>query len=305
MTIKPRLFIGSASEDLGIVDLLRTQLEGVAQVVPWKQLREFGEEFTNYTALIKSVNTFDFGLFVLGATDTASIRDKSERIARDNVYIEMGMFIGALGPSRVMAAVERKSIDDTKSKTLADLEGVIMPTYDSTNATTKEQSISEISNQFRQRIQYHKRRKHFLQLATGWHYDIANREFQLNIDAPRLTYNQAVIGANLLAVVVRMHSNRVDRLDDTRIGFSGLRKWRDDNQDIEFAIPKKDIPDLGAGKTIEANILLVPEGTELANYKTLMELTEKAGCQIVDRVTYTIGEACPAPTCPLARNETI
>ncbi len=298
MIIKPRLFIGSALEDdkRGVLSRFQSGLQPVASVTPWTELPEFKRETTNYDALVKATNSFDFGLFVFSATDTLTIRDATKVTARDNVHIEFGMFVGAIGPSRVMGAVE----DNRATRTPSDLAGVIMPHFDTTNEESMRQSIGDICNDFKVRIEHHGRRRLFLKLATSWYYDLVRNEFRLVIDPYRLSYYEPVIGSYNLMIAARIENDLIDRYEDASIVKSALRKPR--GETIEFAVSGSKLPGLGAGKTVEASILLAPNGTDPQKYSSLEQLEREAGCRIADKVSFTIGEACGYASCPLARN---
>ncbi|PDT48600.1 hypothetical protein CO661_09085 [Sinorhizobium fredii] len=102
----PRLFIGSASENLDVAYAVQEVLERDAEVTVWTQ-GIF--DLSKYTldALTETLDTVDFGLFVLSPNDVVTIRDETKRVARDNVIFELGLFIGRLGRERSFIFVPR------------------------------------------------------------------------------------------------------------------------------------------------------------------------------------------------------
>lgn len=103
---KPRLFIGSSTESLDTAYAAQEALEHDAEVTVWTQ-GIF--DLSKYTldALVDTLDTVDFGLFVLSPDDVVTIRDETKRTARDNVVFELGMFIGRLGRERAFILVPR------------------------------------------------------------------------------------------------------------------------------------------------------------------------------------------------------
>lgn len=103
---KPRLFIGSSTENLDAAYAAQEALEHDAEVTVWTQ-GIF--ELSKYTldSLVEALDTVDFGLFVLSPDDVVIMRDETKRAARDNVVFELGMFIGRLGRERSFLLVPR------------------------------------------------------------------------------------------------------------------------------------------------------------------------------------------------------
>lgn len=100
MTAKPTIFIASASEDLPLANAAFSELEDVCDPTVWDQ-----DIFTPSAYVLEDferlVHQFDYALLVLGATDQRISRGKSVQVPRDNVIAELGLFVGAIGRSRV------------------------------------------------------------------------------------------------------------------------------------------------------------------------------------------------------------
>ena len=104
MDTKPKVFCGSSSESLRVVYEIRKQLDETAAIVAWKGLIRIGD----YTLdkLLALVPTFSFGIFVFSADDTIERRNKRLLVARDNVVLELGLFMERLGRKRTFLVVQ-------------------------------------------------------------------------------------------------------------------------------------------------------------------------------------------------------
>jgi predicted nucleotide-binding protein len=97
--MKPRLFLGSASEDLKFAYAAQANLEHCAQVTVWNQ-GVFQISRTTMESLVSVLKEADFGLFLFTPNDVAIIRSSEKQVVRDNVLFELGLFIGGLGRER-------------------------------------------------------------------------------------------------------------------------------------------------------------------------------------------------------------
>ncbi len=103
---KPSLFIGSSTESLAVANILQQQLQHDANINVWNQ-GLFGISSYTLDELLKATKKFDFAAFVFGADDTLKSRKKRYLVARDNVALEFGIFVGALGRTRTFMVVQR------------------------------------------------------------------------------------------------------------------------------------------------------------------------------------------------------
>lgn len=97
--MKPRIFIGSSSESLPVAYVLQQQLQGAAAVNVWNQ-GVFGISQYTLDELLRAASDYHFAIFVFAADDTVRIRGKRYLVARDNVLLEMGLFVGRIGRER-------------------------------------------------------------------------------------------------------------------------------------------------------------------------------------------------------------
>lgn len=96
---RPSLFIGSSIEGLSIAYALQENLEFDCDATVWSQ-GVFNPTSAALHDLYAWTKKTEFALFVFTPDDTISLRGKTSRAVRDNVLFELGLFIGALGPSR-------------------------------------------------------------------------------------------------------------------------------------------------------------------------------------------------------------
>lgn len=98
--MKPRIFIGSSSENKEIAEAIYMNLTDISFPEIWDQSLNHLSKST-LTNLVKAIETFDFAIFIFGAEDTAMIRKDKVSIVRDNVIFETGLFMGRLGIDHV------------------------------------------------------------------------------------------------------------------------------------------------------------------------------------------------------------
>ena len=131
--MKKRIFIGSASEQLHIVEKIKDALSEKFEVVIWNEEFFDSGEYV-YPTLTKKLITFDYAIMIAGNSDiTVRIAKKTEHInARDNVYIEYGLCSGMLAPRRVMLLKHKDCI------IASDLAGMLVDEYESDDEAVKK-----------------------------------------------------------------------------------------------------------------------------------------------------------------------
>jgi predicted nucleotide-binding protein len=120
-----RLFIGSSMESLKVAKRVQVELDYDFDVTIWHQsLFEPGTE--TWRQLVNMArNDFDFALFVFGSDDAIESRKQSTFSPRDNVLLEYGLFVGAIGPERTFFLHNRSH----KPKIASDLACIMALTY--------------------------------------------------------------------------------------------------------------------------------------------------------------------------------
>lgn len=122
---KPRVFVGSSSEGLKYARGVQGNLGDVAEVTVWDQ-DVFQLSLTTIEGLINQLEQTDFAVFVFSPDDVATMRSQSVAVARDNVILELGLFIGKLTRERTFFLIPR----DLKLHLPSDLLGVTSGSYE-------------------------------------------------------------------------------------------------------------------------------------------------------------------------------
>lgn len=97
--LRPRLFLGSSSEGRGIARAFQVELGDKVEVVRWDQSVFEPGGFT-LSSLCDTAQTVDFAVLVATPDDTTVSRGEQKSSVRDNVVLEFGLFVGALGRER-------------------------------------------------------------------------------------------------------------------------------------------------------------------------------------------------------------
>jgi CRP/FNR family transcriptional regulator, cyclic AMP receptor protein len=104
---KPRLFIASSKEGLVIAKAFKAALPSdAADIVLWTK-GIFTPGSTNIEALEAELLRADFALIVLSPDDKVISRGTTSNAPRDNLILELGLFVGAIGRRRALMAFPR------------------------------------------------------------------------------------------------------------------------------------------------------------------------------------------------------
>jgi hypothetical protein len=122
--MKPTLFIGCSKEGLEIARAVQVQLEKDAEVTIWNE-GVFGLGMGTLESLERALANFDFAILILTPDDIIISRGDSSQSPRDNILLELGMFIGRLGRDRTFIVYNR----DAALKLPSDLAGVSMADF--------------------------------------------------------------------------------------------------------------------------------------------------------------------------------
>lgn len=104
--MKPKLFVGSATEDLDIAYAVQENLDRDADVSVWTQ-GVFEPSKSTIESLVIALKVSDLAVFIFSPNDVTRIRDSHEPTVRDNVLFELGLFIGYLGRERAFIVTPR------------------------------------------------------------------------------------------------------------------------------------------------------------------------------------------------------
>lgn len=122
---KPSLFVGSSSEGLPVARALQVELQDAAEVTLWNQ-GFFGLSQGTLESLVNALERFDFAVLVATPDDLVTRRDETALSPRDNVMLELGLFMGRLGRTRTYLLADPRTV-----RLPSDLNGVMLATYDS------------------------------------------------------------------------------------------------------------------------------------------------------------------------------
>src|SRR5688572_10572136 len=102
--MKPSVFIGSSREALKIAQAVRKELSKEFHADLWRDgIFELGEDVLD--ELLRFVKSYEFAVFILSEDDFTESRKGRSKSPRDNVILELGLFLGALGRRRAFAVL--------------------------------------------------------------------------------------------------------------------------------------------------------------------------------------------------------
>jgi predicted nucleotide-binding protein len=114
------MFIGSSSEHFAVAEAVGAALNSsTLEARTWKE-DIFRPSSYTLVDLEREARGSDFAVLVLGEDDLVESRGDVHIVARDNVILELGLFIGACGRERVFLLVP--DVDTVKLPT--DLTGI-------------------------------------------------------------------------------------------------------------------------------------------------------------------------------------
>ena len=143
--IKPKIFIASSSTGLPIAEKVKTYLSVIGDCFVWTEPDIWEPNRSTFDNLIRMSNYFDFGVFVATADDLTETNDKLVIEARDNVILEMALFLGAMGHNKSFLLVENGI------KLPTDFNGIYMPRFD----INKEETLESACKTYVEKIEEH------------------------------------------------------------------------------------------------------------------------------------------------------
>tara|TARA_R110002111_G_scaffold248400_1_gene312029 strand:- start:44458 stop:45336 length:879 start_codon:yes stop_codon:yes gene_type:complete len=121
---RPAVFIGSSSEGLRVAQIVQMHLQYTCDSTLWSQ-GVFGLGEGSLESLVNRLDDFDFAILIVTPDDLALSRDVVQQSPRDNVLLELGMFIGKLGRERTYFIYDRTA----NIKLPSDLAGITSATF--------------------------------------------------------------------------------------------------------------------------------------------------------------------------------
>jgi hypothetical protein len=146
-TLRPKVFIGSSSQGYEIAEKVKDCLSVCGDCFLWKDGGVWEANRSTFDNLLRIVNYFDFGVFVATADDLTLTNNNIVIESRDNVILEMALFLGAVGKDKSFLLVE----DGIKLP--SDFNGIYMPRFN----RNSNSSINEACSAYTQKISEHYR----------------------------------------------------------------------------------------------------------------------------------------------------
>src|SRR6187399_557767 len=145
--MKPRVFLGSSTQQEKLLMALTRGLQDIADVHPWTTV--FNPGVSTLDRLVELTREVDFAAFVFAQDDwttkgASPDADAGQASPRDNVVFEAGLFGGALGIRRTFI------LHANGAKLPTDLLGLTSIRYD---ADTTPAVVRQVNQQLRQAIE--------------------------------------------------------------------------------------------------------------------------------------------------------
>lgn len=123
---KPKVFIASSVEGINIAYALQTLMERDVECTVWDQ-GVFSPSSYTLLDILNILKKVDYGIFVFTFDDFTVMRDTKRYVVRDNVLLELGIFLGHLGNERCFI-VQPRDVENGHLPT--DLLGIETIYYD-------------------------------------------------------------------------------------------------------------------------------------------------------------------------------
>jgi len=129
----PKIFMGSASESLGLIREIEDRLRQGHTLITWDRANFLPGEVL-IEALLRIAKDVDFAIFVMTPDDKVIQRETEFTATRDNVMLEIGLFLGLLDRARVFLVYDERA----SPKIPSDLAGIQMVAFDHRKSNRKK-----------------------------------------------------------------------------------------------------------------------------------------------------------------------
>lgn len=164
METRPTVFIGSSREGLPVAEAIQQNLDFVSDATLWSQ-GVFGLGQGTLESLVDRLKVFDFAILVLTPDDIVVSREIENQSPRDNVLLELGMFIGSIGRERTFIVHDRSR----KLKLPSDLAGVTSASFQTHADGNLQSSVGAAVTLIKAAITKHGKRKDKLSIEIDPH----------------------------------------------------------------------------------------------------------------------------------------
>lgn len=139
--IKPKVFIGSSSESLGVARQVKQKLGSAYDVQIWTE-EFFVASSITLPNLLEKAQEFDLAVFIFAPDDKINIRGKRFWISRDNVILEYGLFLSKLGQGQCFVLAP----SGNDCRTPNDMDGFTSVKYKWRHVSTKHGCVIRLKN---------------------------------------------------------------------------------------------------------------------------------------------------------------
>lgn len=146
--MKRKLFIGSSSEGLPyakqLKEMIDTECHDWIETHIWNNGSVFTLNKNALDSLLKASRKYDYGIMIATKDDIVKSKGIKKSAPRDNVMLELGMFLGSLGLTRAFLLLEKEN------KLPTDYSGVTVPYFQKKIKGSLEKAIDQIIAAIRQ-----------------------------------------------------------------------------------------------------------------------------------------------------------
>ncbi|MBK8256215.1 MAG: nucleotide-binding protein [Polyangiaceae bacterium] len=152
MTIRPRVFVGSSSEAAQVDRQVRSVLEALqATAVGWRKVFRPGDYALE--SLLGLGTTVDAALLIVTPDDLTTFRGTERMSPRDNVLLELGMFLSHFGKRRT--GILHVKTDGKVAALPSDLHGITTLVFDEQSPSRAEEQLALWLDGVRQEMAAH------------------------------------------------------------------------------------------------------------------------------------------------------
>lgn len=145
---KPLVFVASSSEGKEVAYSIKQNLEDVCECEVWSD-GMFEPGYYYLETLLNQLQKVDFAVMVMTNDDKVVFRGSDYNMPRDNVLLELGMYMGQLGRYRTFVIFDK----DANLKMPSDLEGLTMASFSQPKKLTWKGAVSSACTDIRRAIE--------------------------------------------------------------------------------------------------------------------------------------------------------
>ncbi len=144
---KPKVFIGSSKEGRRVAEYVQLDMGDDVEATLWSQ-GVFGLSASAMESLEQATRDNEFAILVITADDPGEKRGRPGMTPRDNVVLELGLFIGALGRKRTFVVCQK----DPRLEIPSDLAGITVAFFSAREDNNWEAALGPICTRLKTEI---------------------------------------------------------------------------------------------------------------------------------------------------------